>query len=278
MYRIFIAALTVASAASAAAQTPSELVPFKKTDKGDLQLHVFKPSDWRAGDKRPAIVFFFGGGWVRGNPKQFYPHCDHLAKRGMVAISAQYRIRKSHGTDPYACVEDGKSAVRWIRANASKLGVDPDKIAAGGGSAGGHVGACTGVIKGFDHPDEDASVSSAPIALVLFNPVIDTSKKGWGNKAAGERWEQISPSHNVGKHVPPTIIFQGDADTTTPPANAQNFQKQAKALGIRCDLHSYEGRKHGFFNKGRGDGKDYDDTVAKMDAFLVSLGLLEKKG
>ena len=67
-----------------------------------------------------------------------------------MAISAEYRTKKSHGTDPFACVEDGKSAIRWVRENAAQLGIDPTKVIAGGGSAGGHVAACTGTIKGFE--------------------------------------------------------------------------------------------------------------------------------
>ena len=88
----------------------------------------------------------------------------------MVAMTAEYRIRNMHGTLATACVADVKSAVRWVRANAVKLGVDPDRIAAGGGSAGGHVAACTGVIDGFESKDEDDKISSAPNAMVLFNP------------------------------------------------------------------------------------------------------------
>jgi len=260
---------------SANAQKPDELIPFKDTGKDKLQLHVFKPKGWKADDKRPAIVFFFGGGWVGGSPSQFYPHSRHLADKGMVAISAQYRTKKSHGTDPFTCIEDGKSAIRWVRANAAKLGIDPDKIAVGGGSAGGHVAACTGVLKEFDNPNEDTKTSSVPQAMVLFNPVIDTSKKGYGAKALADKWKAASPVHNVHKAVPPTFIVHGTGDTTVPFANQEDFQKKMKALGLRCELHAYEDRKHGFFNQGRGGDVDYKATVEQMDAFLTSLGFLK---
>ena len=85
-------------------------------------------------------------------------------------MTADYRVSSRHGTQVVHCVADGKSAVRWIRANAKRLGVDAERIAAGGGSAGGHVAACTGVISGLDAPDEDTSLSSVPNAMALFNP------------------------------------------------------------------------------------------------------------
>jgi len=249
------------------------MIPFKKTDKGDLILHVFRPEDWKASDKRAAIVFFFGGGWQGGSPQQFYAHCAHLASKGMVAVSAQYRTKSSHGTDPFTCIADGKSAVRWLRQHATEQGIDPDRLAAGGGSAGGHVGACTGVLQGLDEKGEDLSISSVPNALVLFNPVIDTSEKGYGQKKLGDRWKEASPAHNVHKDVPPTLIFHGRSDTTVPYENVERFTAEMKKLGRRCELVGYDGQGHGFFNYGR---PAYDDTIPKMDAFLTSLGFLPK--
>jgi acetyl esterase len=258
---------------SAEAAQPKR-VEYKQVGKVKLHLHVFYPSDWKPTDKRPAAVFFFGGGWVGGTPKQFYPHCEHLAANGIVAAAAEYRVKKTHGTTPFECVADGKSAVRWMRASAKTLGIDPERIISGGGSAGGHVAACTGVIEALDEKKEDASVSSEPNAMVLFNPVIDTSKQGYGYNKLKERYKEISPVEHVRKGIVPTIIFVGTADTTTPASGDRKFCKLMKAAGNRCELHEYKGRKHGFFNN-RGGDKDYKDTVEKMDVFLKSLGYLD---
>ena len=128
-------------------------------------------------DQRPAVVFFFGGGWNGGSPSQFAPHCEYLASRGMVAMTADYRVKSRQGTTPFDCVEDGKSAIRYVRQHAKELGVDPKKIAAGGGSAGGHVAAATGTVRGMDEKNEDSGISSKPDALILFNPVYDNGPK-----------------------------------------------------------------------------------------------------
>jgi acetyl esterase/lipase len=107
-----------------------------------------------------------------GRFEQFEPQASHLARRGMVAARADYRVKSRHGVTPKECVEDAKSAVRWMRAKASVLGVDPDRIVAAGGSAGGHLAACAAFAPGLEANEEDARISSKPNALVLFNPVL----------------------------------------------------------------------------------------------------------
>ncbi len=77
--------------------TPTRKIVYRTIDKIDLQIHVFEPKGHKPADRRPAIVFFFGGGWVGGSPSQFYPHCEYLASRGMVAMSAAAsRFRLCH--------------------------------------------------------------------------------------------------------------------------------------------------------------------------------------
>lgn len=248
---------------------------YKKTPQANLHLNIFKPKDWKPGDSRPAIVFFFGGGWVGGNPSQFQPYCQHLVSKGMVAIAAEYRIKSKHKTTPFECVADGKSAIRWVRQHATELGIDPDRIAAGGGSAGGHVAASTGTVTGFEEPAEDKQISSAPNALALFNPVIDTTETGWkgGPRQLGKRCKEISPMHFVRKDLPPTIIFHGTADKTVLFENVERFTKKMNELGNRCELVSYPDQGHGFFNLSKSK-ESHDSTIKNLDAFLVSLGYL----
>ena len=224
--------------------TPSQVLTYKKTDQSDLKLDIFYPKDHKPTDKKPVIVFFFGGGWVGGSPKQFHHHADNFATQGYVAISANYRTNIS----PFICVEDGKSAIRWIRANATKLGINPDQIIAAGGSAGGHVAACTATIEGHEVGD-NLEISSKPNALILYNPVIDTTEKGFGMKKVGEkRKTEISPCHHVKKGIVPTLIFHGTIDNTVPFENVERFTKLMQEAGNHCTLIPYEKQNHGFFN------------------------------
>lgn len=255
-----------------AEEAPDRLVEYKAVGKAKLSLSIFNPSDHKASDQKPAIVFFFGGGWKSGTPRQFYKQSRYLAERGMVAICADYRTAKSHKTSPQECVKDGKSAIRWVRKNAKKLGVNPKQIAAGGGSAGGHVAAATALVKAMDEEGEDTSVSCRPDALVLFNPVFDNGPGGYGHDRVVDYWKQISPMHNIDDTAPPTVVFLGTKDKLIPVATAEAYKKKMEQHGKRCDLHLYPEQPHGFFNKAK-----FDETLQETDRFLVSLGFLKAK-
>ena len=259
---------------------------YKSVEGTDLKIWIFEPEGHRASDSRPAIVFFFGGGWRSGTPGQFRHQAKHLATRGMVAMAADYRVLNRQGVKGHKCVQDAKSAIRWARANAKRLGIDPNRLAAGGGSAGGHLAASTATLPGHDDPAGDTSISSKPNALALFNPgtvqasvpgKIEFDKEQIASRAerAGVEPESISPYHHVQSGFPPAIIFHGKADTTVPYKTAELFSEKVKSVGGRCELVGYEGENHGFFNYGRGDGSAYIDTVRRMDEFFVSLGWLE---
>ena len=254
-----------------------------------LKIYIYEPKGHKAGAKRPAIVFFFGGGWRGGTPRQFLEHCRYLASKGMVAMTADYRVSSRQGTKPVHCVRDGKSAVRWIRQNADRLGIDPDRVAAGGGSAGGHVAACTGTLPKHDEPGEDAKVSSVPNAMVLFNPVLITAEAEGLKTFGGDRLEKLkarlgvedpktmSPYHNIRKSLPPTLVLHGKGDTTVPYSTAEAYVKEATKTGLRAELAGYDGMPHGFFNFGRRDNKMFLATVTRMHEFLGSLGYVKGK-
>ena len=287
---LFVLLVGLPMAVLSAHQTVAEelkpsMVTYKQTEDSDgkeveLRLHVFMKEQEEGAAKRPAIVFFFGGGWVGGTPQQFYPHCQDLAGRGMVAIAAEYRVRGKHGTPPQACVEDGKSAIRYVRKIAKALNVDTNRIVAAGGSAGGHVAACTGIIKGFEAEGEDKEISSKPNLMILFNPVLDTSpKNGYGaSKVAGGDPLVISPLHHVHKEQPPSLIFHGDADKTVKIDSIRSFEEKSKKLGAQSKLLEYEGAGHGFFNHAKfrkqkeGAPNYYELTMEQAVKFLAKHG------
>lgn len=259
-----------------ASPDPDKKVVYKKVDGVELSLHFFFPKNHKKKDKTPAIVFFHGGGWKGGGVAHFYNQSAYLASRGMVAISVQYRTEKSHGTSPKECVKDGKSAMRFVKKNASKYGIDPDRIIAGGGSAGGHIAAAMATLEGFNEAGEDTSVSCVPKALVLFNPVANNSREGYGYDRVKEYWEDFSPYHNISKNTPPTLIMLGTKDKLFKPALAKQYKQKMESFGGRCDLILYEGQNHAFFNIDYSAEMHYK-TMEEVDVFLASLGYLKGK-
>jgi acetyl esterase/lipase len=254
---------------------PDKEIIYKTVADTELKLHLFAPSGHKPSDQRAAIVFFFGGGWNSGSPSQFYPHCSHLASRGMVCMAADYRVKDRNNTTPREAVMDGNSAIRWVRQHAGDLGIDPERIAAGGGSAGGHVAAATATTRGFDEQDEDTDISSRPNALVLFNPVFDNGPGGYGHDRVKDYWKDISPLHNIDDNTPPTVVLLGTEDELVPVETAEKFKASMKSHGVRSDLYFYQDQPHGFFNYSR--RANYTRTVADMDRFLVSLNYLERE-
>lgn len=256
---------------------------YRTVDGVELLAYRYEPADHEPGAKAPAVLFFFGGGWRSGSPKQFEEHCKLLARHGIVGITCDYRVASRHGVKAKSCVEDAKAAVRWARTHADRLGIDPERIVAAGGSAGGHLAACTGLVPGFE---EDSKVSSVPNALMLFNPAVVLSAvpgeydvsaerlKQWAERTGVEP-EQISPYHHVKRGAPPTILFHGTKDTAVPFETVELFTEKMTEMGNRCELKAYPGAAHGFFNHGRGDNAAYEKTTQQMLEFLRSLGYLD---
>jgi acetyl esterase len=259
--------------------------PTKKEDNGDgirssyvyktggtdkLELHVDTPKGHTADGKVPAIVLFHGGGFRTGSVNQFKKQAEYLAERGMVSIRVRYRLTKKPGVEITDCIEDAISAMRWVRANAGMLGVDPNRIAAGGGSAGGYLSVATLLVDFVNADTDPVGVSAKPNAMVLFNPGFGTP-----NKAEGPDPRDPEGKFDLKKYVkadqPPCINFFGTEDPFLP--GARLFMEAYKNAGNSCELVTYSGEGHSFFNK----EKYYELTIAETDKFLVGLGWLEKK-
>ena len=257
---------------------------FKKVGDVELRLHVVKPKDWKATDKRACLVTFFGGGWTSGTPARSITYAKWAAKYGLVGVAPDYRTRKRFDAKPEDCVADGRAAVRWIQDHAAELGVDPAKIVVQGSSAGGHVAAWTAI------PDpvtpetaSDPVPNTVPTGLILLWPVTDTGTNGYGGPKRFNndeaRANNLSVTGRMPAKMPPTLVFHGTADKTVRFENSQAFTDKMKANGNSCELvvfpdapHSPQSSKEG--EKGKIVKAKIEEESLK---FLEKLGLVSKE-
>ncbi len=165
---------------------------YKRVGGTELKLYITRPEATRTDKPGSALVFFHGGGWMSGHPRVFNSQAEYLAARGVTCVLVEYRLLKGMDT-PESCIQDAKSAMRWVRSHAADMGIDPERIVAAGNSAGGHLAACTGIIEGFNDPADDLSVSAKPHAIILYSSVIDNGPDGYGYKRIKDRYPEFSP-------------------------------------------------------------------------------------
>lgn len=254
---------------------------YTMADGAALKAHVFRPKQPSRNEPLSAIVLFHGGGWSIGEPEWAFGRAEHFAALGMVAVAAQYRLSNQSTITPLEAMADARAVIRWMRTNAATLGIDPNRIAAYGWSAGGHLAASAAI---FDDSTSHNKISAAPNALILVSPAVDLEKDSWAKRLLGSRANisAISPAAHMRKVLPPTIILQGDVDTVTPLAGAQLFCDRMRAAGNRCELHVFRGFGHLFTPAGiRDDGMPQPDPKVqaeankKADEFLVALGFIK---
>src|SRR6185436_16603405 len=90
---------------------------YKKVGDRELKLYIVRPEGWNASDRRPAIVFYHGGGWVNASPSQFNEHSTYFASRGLVCLLVEYRFVKGEDkAPPLVCIQDARTAMRWVRS------------------------------------------------------------------------------------------------------------------------------------------------------------------
>lgn len=206
-----------------------------------LRLHWFAPQQRRA----PAVIFFHGGSWRKGSPEQFAMQCQVLAQHGVGTATVEYRLLGAGAESVWDCIADAQAALRWVRQHADELAIDPHRIAAAGGSAGGHLAMSTALVD----TETIEPVSCVPNLLVLYNPVTDTAPPAHWAEAFAGRAAEASPLHLIRPGLPETLIMHGVDDTTTPLSGIKTFARAMHDAGNACVVAPYAGVGHGFFNK-----------------------------
>ena len=260
--RLFLTVVVVATAVSGLAQTPKaprppETTPItlpgaethvvRELKPEALRLHVFKPKDWKPGDRRPAFVWFFGGGWTRGTPTNAASWAKWAADLGFVGIAPDYRTKDRFGATPLESVADGRAALRWVQDHAAELGLDPQRVVVGGNSAGGHVALWTAIARTPPGSAEGEAPLAKPVALVLTSAVSDTSRaQGYTPARFGSNAEALSPVHQLDAKMPAMLVFHGDADTTVPQAQSLALRDKLLATGNTVEFINVPGGTHNF--------------------------------
>ena len=271
-------------------------VVVKTIGSEEVKIFYLKPTEYKPGEKRTAVVWIHGGGWTDGSTESFFMHARYFAARGAVGFCIQYRLVKPYGTTIADCLSDCKSAIRYIREHAAELGVDPDKIVVMGDSAGGHLASCLGTVDGFDDPTDNLKISTKPNAMVLYNPLSDFTSSVFINRIIGgaaldkkptpesqiptaeqtELAKKLSPLYNVHKNQPPTLVLHGSDDTVIRPKQSVEFTNAMKKVGNQCELILLPKTTHAFVCANwKAPEEVVISAIREADKFLISLGFLK---
>jgi acetyl esterase/lipase len=255
---------------------------YKKVDEYELKVHIFYRDSAKKIPNNPAIAFFHGGGWVFGDPEEFFSACERYAAKGYVTFSFQYRLSiREDGTYPHPDItpvestKDARSAIRWLRENASVLMIDPRKIVVGGQSAGGQLALSAALMDEINEETDNPDISPVPDAILLYSSCVNTME-AWIDMILGGRRQEIwsiSPHHNLKRNMPPVIAFHGEEDCTVLLYTVRLFEEKMKELGNHYELITYPGRKHYL---GEGNEKYatlFDEEImVRTDEFLIKFG------
>lgn len=274
----------ICGASPAPGRTPKDKIPARdaappgktyvyKTSAGEeREMEIYFPK--RHNPRRakvPGMILFHGGAWLGGSLSEFRAACAYFASRGLVCATAEYQmldITKEEAaklpagqTHKQVCVTDAKSAIRWFKQNADKLGIDPDQIITGGTSAGGHISALATMSPGSDDPADPKDIDTSVVAYIWINPAFSLG-------------DQRAPDIDVMRHmkadIPPTIVFFGDQDGWK--KGWDTALRKWKSLGAEnIEVQIAQGEGHGFVS----NNIDWETiTYIEIDRFLVKHGFI----
>ena len=255
-----------------------------------LEARIYEPDNHTPDNPRPAVVFIHGGGWTSPGTNYTALHCRYWTRRGMVAVNIEYRlVDRNAGIRIQHALEDCRDALRYVFAEADRLGIDKDKIVVAGESAGGQLAAMLALTPTAEVTNEP-DTKGCPAAALLYNPCLDLTALSWMRNHAGiaptvntpadESWKDrakhLSPIEHVGSDAPPILLIHGADDGVVPVEQADRFVKQfRKNDGGIIEYHRQDGWGHAFALPEIGTEAQILETVALTDQFLQARGLIE---
>ncbi|MFI3316251.1 MAG: alpha/beta hydrolase [Rikenellaceae bacterium] len=268
----------------AVATLTSYKVYYKDVDELRLDMNVMHLNDIEDDEQRVAMILIHGGGWCNGDNTAMEDHAKYFASHGIVLFLINYRTTDMiSDSTPKKSLQDAKSAVRYVRANADRFNIDPDKIIVGGGSVGGHMAAAVSMTPNINESTDDLSISTDACASILFNPVVcngpetEGAYTGYNYSWVKDYYLDFSPMYNVREGVPPSIFMVGDQDHLIPTEVAYEYQRLIEEVGGRCDLHIYEDQPHSFYFISGQDASNFYYAMTAAHEFLQSLGYLDSR-
>ncbi|MDT0644633.1 pectinesterase family protein [Zunongwangia sp. F363] len=232
-----------------------EDVVYKKSAEKDLKADVYMPKA-ENGKNYPAVLLIHGGGWLTGSKENQRIMAQYLAKNGYVAVTAAYRL----GTEAIypAGVKDLKDAIKWMRRNAEKYHLDPEKIAVLGASAGAQLATLLGATPGAEkYNTENNDFSDKVEAIVNIDGIVSfvhpEAEEGWmgatwlggSRDSKPEIWKEASPLEYVNENTPPTLFINSSQARFH--AGRDDMIKILDELGIYSEVHTIENSPHSFW-------------------------------
>jgi acetyl esterase/lipase len=224
-------------------------VPFCRANDRDLCLDIYAADPGY--DRRTAVLYIHGGGWKRGDRTMAAGHARLLAAQGFTTIAPEYRLL---GESPWpAMLDDVRGAIAWVREHADDLGIDPERIALQGHSAGGHLSL---LAAGTAQDDGGVAAVAAFYAPVTFHVGAGRghgttpAESLLGDDATEEQAHDASPLTHVSPDFPPTFFLHGGADRIVVPSASLVMYEALRKAGVTTDLHLYAGQAHAFDSVG----------------------------
>jgi len=230
-----------------------------------VMMDLYLPKNPPSG-KIPCIMTIHGGGWRSGNKDRFARFAVAFAEKGFAAACVGYRLRPE--VDVPQCVEDVKAATRWMRANAAKYNIDPDRFGAYGGSAGAHLAAMLGTsfkAKGLEGKGGNAGVSSRVHAVVALATPSDFTRFGRAFQGDKDAAKRISPITYVDADSAKFLLMHCKGDRTVPYSQGTILLDKLKAAKVPASMITIGGQSHAFWN---GNSQVATKSLADAIAFF----------